>query len=355
MNMENKRMLLAKIYIIPSLIKSLMISIFLSSGLLCILLMIQRFIFNDIDINYYGLLIYALIVIACLILTMMMYAYLQTLSKEEEWYHLINEGIAVIKDGEYSQSAIYDHGPLIVGKYVALRDKGHFEAKKGFFHIISDRKAEAALLALLLGDEIPKVQKYKLLFMVAPLCLLLISFIPTYIQSYAKLQDQKEILSSSLDKISSVFETECDYVYSDDPNDAYYSYYVSGYLEDDDHHDYAYVNVSLNKEGVIDGVSYSIDIDVNKSKEENLQLAENTLDLFNSLLQRIDVKAVNEEMLKEHELSDSFVEWFLSASYYESEDFMINDQMMISYYSTSLEEYDDYGISYIYITIYEPY
>lgn len=355
MNVKGEQTILMKMYILPSMIKALMISELFSAGSLLILLMIQRFIFKDTYINHYGLLVYGAIAISCLIMMLMLYAYMQNLSKKEEWLCLISKAIDMINDGEYSQSAIYDQGSLIVGKFVALKDKGYFVIKNGFFNNISDRKAEAALLGLLLDGDLPSVKRYVLLILLIPLALLVLCFVPTYVQSYNKLQDQEKVIAASLNKISDVFTTACDYVYSDDPADDYYSYYVNGYLEDDDHYDYAYVMVSVNKEGMIEGISYSIDIDVNKSKEENLQAAEKTLNLFNSLIQAIDVPAVNEDLLKEHELSDEFINWFLTASYYENEDFVTADDMMISYYSTPLEEYDDYGYSYIYMSIYEFY
>lgn len=355
MNGKDERAILAKMYVIPSMIKALMISELVSAGALLILLMIQRFIFKDININYYGLLAYGAIAVACLIMIMLMYGNLQKLSKQDAWLCLISKALDVIKDGEYSQSMIYDQGALIVGKFIALKDKGHFVSRNGFFSNISDRKAEASLLALLLDEELPNAKRYFLPIMLIPLALLLVCFIPTYVQSYSKLQEQEKMISASLTNISGIFETTCDYVYSDDPDDDYYSYYVNGYLEDDDHYDYAYVTVSVNKAGMVDGVSYSIDIDVNKSKEENLQSAEKTISLFNSLIKAIDVPAVNENLLKDHELSDEFTNWFLTSSYYENEDFVTDDEMMISYYSTPLEEYDDYGLSYIYMSIYEFY
>ena len=353
MHVKDETYVLAKIFLLPIIIKAMLIGEIVNILLFFILFIIQNAIFRNEMFHFLNIFVFVLIAIICLILIFVFYHQLKKLTNSDIWEQLVNQAIEVIKNEEYMQEEIYDKGTLVVGKFICLKDNGYFEDRRSFFANINDRKAEAILVATLLGYKIPSTSKYYLACISIPIMVLIVSFIPSYIQDYNIMSKQQAIIANSIDKISDSLYEECDYVYSDDPYEYYdeYGYYISGYLSDENGDDYAYVSVTINSEGLINGINYSIDVDVNISKEDNLALLQSTLTTLNSLLNEADVKAIEDELLTNYQLSDDFIEWFETSSYYDEENFY-ESNMMISYYSTPLEEYDDYGISYVYVSVY---
>ena len=353
MNVKDETKVLAKMFLLPILIKALLISEIVNVILFFILFIIQNFLFRSAMLHFLNILIFVIIAIVCLILIIVFYQQLKKLTNSDTWQQLVDQAMEIINNEEYVQEEIYDKGTFVVGKFISLKDNGYFEKRSSFLGNINDRKAEATLLATLLGYRIPSTSKYFLTCISIPVIVLIVSFIPTYIHDYGIMSHRQEIIVESIDKITDSLYQECDYVYSDDPYEYYsdYGYYISGYLDDDEDRDYAYVNVTVNSQGLINGVNYSIDVDVNASKQDNLALVQSTLTTFNNLLNEANVEAIEDELLTEYNLSDEFINWFETSSYYDEESFY-EDNMMISYYSTPEEEYDEYALYYVYVSVF---
>ena len=160
-----------------------------------------------------------------------------------------------------------------------------------------------------------------------------------------------------LEKLEQIFEASCDRAYADDPMEYYkdYGYRVTGYLEHEDNDTQSYLSATVNNDGVVEEITYSLDIDVNASKEDNIAQAKADLARLNRALRSADVPFLSPNLGEEHTLREDFITLFQENSYYENcRSYYDEEGLFIGYYTESQEDYNDYSSSYIYMTVEPP-
>ena len=217
----------------------------------------------------------------------------------------------------------------------------------------SDISENAKLVAAICGIEIPKAKKYILSIILLPILLLTIVFIPQYMSSKQNADANIVLASKSVYALQTSLQQECDHVSIDDPKEDYNDsgYQVTGYLYDYNEPYNSYIVVTVGNDGLINDVRYSIDVNLDASKEENLIKAESDLTKLNGMMNNSGVKAQSYDLLQEYTLPKDFQSQFNTISYYEDLNFQKNEHVSIDYMTDSKEDYDEYSDSYIYISI----
>ena len=195
----------------------------------------------------------------------------------------------------------------------------------------------------------PKVLRYILLLLLVPSLILIALYIPKYIRSYNIYNDRAASVNAILLKLEDAF-ADCFDVYHDDPYEYYsdYGYYFSAYL---DRNYESYLNLNINTEGEIDSLAYSVDIDISKTKDENLKNAQDILDEYYQMFTAADVKLADDSLLTKPTLTDEFKESFVQGTYYD--DITIQeDDYSLYYFTYPYEDFDKYTMPNIYISYY---
>ncbi len=133
MHVKDETYVLAKIFLLPIIIKAMLIGEIVNILLFFILFIIQNAIFRNEMFHFLNIFVFVLIAIICLILIFVFYHQLKKLTNSDIWEQLVNQAIEVIKNEEYMQEEIYDKGTLVVGKFICLKDNGYFEDRRSFF------------------------------------------------------------------------------------------------------------------------------------------------------------------------------------------------------------------------------
>ena len=223
--------------------------------------------------------------------------------------------------------------------------------------ILFEIRKSAKRIADALGMKLPSVKLRVAVIILVPLVLQLAVATPYYVQAVRESREGAARAAVILEKLEQIFEASCDRAYADDPMEYYkdYGYRVTGYLEHEDNDTQSYLSATVNNDGVVEDITYSLDIDVSASKEDNIAQAKADLARLNRALRSADVPFLSPNLGEEHTLREDFITLFQQNSYYENcRSYYDEEGLFIGYYTESQEDYNDYSSSYIYMTVEPP-
>lgn len=195
-----------------------------------------------------------------------------------------------------------------------------------------------------------------------PPALLLSLFLPHYRAESKRLSAERDVVVAAMESLQQTMEdngcSSRDLSY-DDPREYYSSY---GYTFDADLDGKAAydnpgavsVSVGLDTQGKVCELSYTVGVDVNKTPQENLDMAQQKLAQANAILRQITVESVNEDIFTDQLLPEEFTQDFLDAAPYQNAygwEETGDAYVSVSYYTDPEEEYDEYSASYIQIWV----
>ncbi len=193
----------------------------------------------------------------------------------------------------------------------------------------------------------------KISIILLPILLLTLVYIPQFMASKQNMDAGIALASKSVYALQTALKQECNHVSIDDPKEDYSDngYQVTGYLYDYEEPYNAYISVTVGNDGLINDVRYSVGIDLQASKEENLKKAELDLLKLNVMMNDSGVRALSYDLLEEYIIPKEFQSQFKAISYYEDLSFQKDENISVNYMTESEEDYDEYSKSYIYIGI----
>lgn len=171
---------------------------------------------------------------------------------------------------------------------------------------------------------IPNEKIFVSVFCLIPLVFMIALYIPRYIEANNSLKERIEISKQNINKMESALSTVCIYTNSADPEEKYrdYGYYVLGDLNRTEANgNRNYVSVSIDNYGKIEEIIYSIDIDTEIEKQENLTYIEKSFKTLNKAINSADVPALSDDLLNVYELPEEFTSQFLEGEYYQDVDY----------------------------------
>lgn len=207
--------------------------------------------------------------------------------------------------------------------------------------------------------DIPSLKKYVFLMIVLPILILVGLYIPEYRNSVSVKREELKITTDTVDKVRDALESVCISVSADDPIADYqkYGYSVIGHLNDVSSKYSYYIYVKIGNDGLIHGVTYHADVDLTKSKEENLELLLENFATLHDAYACSGVEASTPEMFEVYQPTQEFLEKFQNNSYYTeislSEEGNGGARIYYTYATKSEEEYNEYSSSYVEVCIQE--
>lgn len=223
--------------------------------------------------------------------------------------------------------------------------------------ILFEVRKSAKHIAELLGIKLPAAKPRVLAILLLPAALLVAITIPSYLDGIQQHHESAAQAAAVVEKLEQVFEASCDSVSADDPAERYkdYGYGVTGRLKDENNDTRSYLAVTVNNNGVVEAVTYSLGIDVNSSKEDNIAQAKADMERLNQALRSADVPFLSPNLGETHTLREDFIALFWENSYYENcRSYYEEEGLSMGYYTESQEDYNDYSSSYFYITVKPP-
>ena len=363
---EEQKKLVKKYCLYPSLSLTFLI-VCLTIGILWLILnMLGDLVFNSTTVYTIGIWVYIGIVLVYLILFIYCFLCTKLGMRKEKWTKIVEYADVRLSNKDYSKGISALLGARGVSTLLDMSDNQSLKNASDALDVASaigsvamvasmtnELSSNAKTVARVFDVEIPKARKYVLSIIFIPIILLIATYIPHFIFCANNANNQALIASKSVYALQRSFETDCVNVRIDDPFEKYNShgYDVAGYLYDYDEEYNSNINVSVNNEGLIEEITYSIDIDINKRKEENLEKAKLDILKLNVMLNDANVKALSNELLEEYELPKEFCDKFMEGSYYEKINYSVNENVDINYFTETKEDYDEYSSSYIYFTI----
>ena len=130
--------------------------------------------------------------------------------------------------------------------------------------ILLEIRKSAKSIADALGMKLPSVKLRVAAIILVPLVLQLAVAAPYYVQAVRESREGAARAAVVIDELERVFQVSCDRAYADDPMEYYkdYGYRVTGYLEHEDNGTQSYLSATVNNDGVVEEITYSLDIDV---------------------------------------------------------------------------------------------
>lgn len=362
---EQEKRLIKKYCLLPKASITFLIMALLMGFVWILLVMINDMVFNG-DFYMLGLCTYLGVTVVYTVAFIVCFFIPRIGMRKEKWQQIVKKANVAMSNKDYSSKISAALGARAAGALLNMSDDTDVNKAGDAFNALaavgtvatvtqmtSEISKNAKLVASVCGVEIPKAKKYIISIILLPVLLLTVVYIPQFMTSKQNADAEIALASKSVYALQTALNQDCDHVSIDDPKEDYSSngYQVTGYLYDYEEPHNAYISVTVGNDGLINDVRYSVDIDLQASKEENLKKAELDLLKLNVMMNDSGVKALSYDLLEEYTLPEEFQSQFKTISYYEDLDFQKDENVSIDYMTDSKEEYDEYSESYIYISI----
>ena len=209
--------------------------------------------------------------------------------------------------------------------------------------VLAETSSNAEAMASAYGIAIPSAKKQIVALVVAPVIVLLGSYIPQFIQGSSELQARKAAAAEQLAIAQDALEPVCERIVADDPYESYhdYGYRIIGYLRDLDAQA-AYVYLSFDADGMLTSVDYTSQIDPATSLEDNLARVEQDIATLCAPLNGLDISVATPGLLTPCSLPDEFKQAFLAGSLNEGISIKAEDDSIKSYYTFDTDPEDKF-------------
>lgn len=147
-------------------------------------------------------------------------------------------------------------------------------------------------------------KRYVLAFILMPCIILVLSFVPSYIKAYSFQRQSAAAISEIIADLNAQFVDDAYYISYDDPKEEYqeYGYYFSAYLDYDMD---SYINVTIDNDGMVDYLAYSVDVDPTLANDEKISFIESQLARYYVHLKDA---TIDEKFKKDPVLTEAFKE-----------------------------------------------
>ena len=209
--------------------------------------------------------------------------------------------------------------------------------------VLAETSSNAEAMASAYGIAIPSAKKQIVALVVAPVIVLLGSYIPQFIQGSSELQARKAAAAEQFAIAQDALEPVCERIAADDPYESYhdYGYRIIGYLRDLDAQA-AYVYLSFDADGMLTSVDYTSQIDPATSLEDNLARVEQDIATLCAPLNGLDISVATPGLLTPCSLPDEFKQAFLAGSLNEGISIKAEDDSIKSYYTFDTDPEDKF-------------
>ena len=224
-------------------------------------------------------------------------------------------------------------------------------------------------LGNMLGTTVPTAKRRMRFLTLICAVVLALSFVPAYLDQMSTREQEQLTAAAPVRALEETFAAVCPRTTAHDPlTDGYDD---SGYLVTGKLH-YAdtvadpsaeeplesTVSATIGPDGVLHEVTYSFEVDVAQSPEENLARVKADFSQLSPLVARSGVAVAVDELRTFDTLPDEFCEEFLASSLFEDLHLMVSDErgeggckVVVQYHAVAAEDITDYYLPYVYVSI----
>lgn len=364
---EKEKKKIRRCCIYPNLILAAIIIDLLIGFYFVLLVMIDDMAFNNTSLYMPGLMVYLGIVVVYLVPALVLYVKMRSLGKKESWLSLMHRAGLITPGYEDPERLRQIHGINAAGNLMGRAKNPAFKqagddmqaaaavqtvdlVRRTLFSV----KRDALRMAELYRIKVPKTKKYVCLMILAPIVLLTVVFIPEFASSKQAADQERERAAAVVYEVRDALENGCANVIIDDPAEGYqsYGYQIIGLLYDRESKDSSRITLHVGNDGKISEVHYVLTIDIEDTKEANLQRAQQNIETLNALLTASGAPASDDVFLEMPQFPEGFTDQFMNGSYFDGINMHDENANCSAAYSTDPEDVNnEYDSFYFYISM----
>lgn len=174
-------------------------------------------------------------------------------------------------------------------------------------------------VAALANVQVPSGKNLKRFILIMPIVLQIVCFIPQFISSAQAMDERREHATMVLEQLDAAFVPGCEKVIWDNPREMYQKsgYAFRAYLPETDGCERIYLWVTVEEDGQIDSIAYYCDVNVERTKDENLALAQQSFEKLHGMLIDSGVTGSTGAVTQIYEMPEELETAFRNGSYYE--------------------------------------
>lgn len=296
------------------------------------LVMLDDMAFDSSSLYIPGLVVYIGIVVVYLVILLVLYVKVRSAGKRQSWIRLMSRAGLLAAGYEDSERLRQIQGMNSAGNLLnrfentSLKQTGDImqtaaaaQTVAMVYKTVGAVKKDALRMAEIYRIKVPRAKKYVWLMILVPVLLLMAVYIPEFAASKRAADQERERAAAVVYNVRDALEKGCANVIIDDPMEEYQShgYQVIGTLNDRTDKDHSYISLYIGNDGQISEVNYVLTIDIQDTKEANLERVQQNAEEFHSLLLDSGAEAKEASLLELPELPSAFIDQFMSGSYYE--------------------------------------
>lgn len=363
--------LVKKYYLLPKVAWYALAALFPTGALAILLVMIDNIALGSSGFGDLQLFVMIALMIAEGALCIACGAAAKVGLRSEHWQELERAAMGANADTSMNDAVVGGIGVASGGRLIdalggddlnalgkGLEIAGGAMAAYGFFETMNRMSKAAEAVGHAFGVKLPGLGRTRLAVLGLPLLILVLAFVPRLMESASQTSAAQEAAAQTLAAVARALEPACDRVSADDPFEQRRGsgYNVTGWLTDEDDENIANITVETDEAGLVTGVIYSSEVDIERTTEENLAQAEQAFTQFHSGLASVapadtafggeSVEYADMGLVAAPNLPEEFRQAFLANDYYTELDVDMEDTGTLrawALFSTEPEdEFDEY-------------
>lgn len=362
---EQEKKKIRRYCIYPTIVLTALAVALLIGFLFFFLVMLDDMAFHSESLYMPGLITYLGIVAVYLVVIIVLYVKVRSAGKQQSWLRLMKKAGLLPAEYEDPESVRQIRGVNSAGNVLKRFDGTPLEqagdamqaaAAVQTVAMVSGSmravKEDALRMAEIFRIKVPRAKKYVWLLILVPVLLLTAVYIPEFAASKRTADQGRELAAAAVYEVRDALEQGCANVIVDDPLEEYrsFGYQLIGVLNDRDDKDSSRISLYVGNNGQISEVNYTLAIDIQDTKEANLERVQQNVEELHGLLVNSGVGAEKPELLELPEFPDGFLDQFMDGSYFEGINIHDEEANCSAAYMTDPEDVNnEYDSFYFYL------
>lgn len=350
---EKEKKQIQRYYVYPTVVIAAIAIDLLIGFFWAFLVMLDDMAFNSASLYMPGLVVYLGIVAIYLVIIIVLFVKVRSVWKKQSWIRLKSRAGLLTAGYEDPERLRQIHGMNSAGNVLGRFEDTPFERAGEAMQVAAaaqtvamvnktmrGAKEDALRMAEIYRIKVPSAKKYVWLMVLVPILLLTAVYIPEFAASRRMADQEREKAAAVVYEVRAALENGCANVIIDDPLEDYrsYGYQVIGVLNDREDKDQSYISLNIGNDGLISEVNYVLTIDIQDTKEANLERTQQNAAKLHGLLVDSGADAKEAGLLELPELPAAFIDQFMSGSYYDGINIHDENANCSAAYSTDPED-----------------
>lgn len=351
---NKQRKLLKRAVIYSTCVRTQAIIAFALPFLWMFLIFIDNVVLDGQDFFTFGFWLMPVLELIDLAFLLVQGLYIRFAVRSKEWNDIVEKANITLQEPKTDELLIKAVSAGVLSAALANDNVGaefRMDATVRLFKEMQAIRHMAMKMCVIFRERIPNRIHYVLAIVLIPTLVLTGTYVYRYIDILTTNSYDSKIAAASVYQAKEALEQGCQKVYIDDPLKDFDSngYEVSGYLyENDTISNDSYIMIKIDNEGIITDVDYIFGVDVNDTKEANLERIQVELDKLHEMLMDSDLDAKTDYLTEKPYFPEETIEDFMNHSYYERMTSRFKGYFQVGYITSEKAEHDSNDDSYFY-------